>query len=152
MVWFVLTLVAAVATANPFCEVLLNREHQGEHELIMRAHGEYAGVYRYRVTDGAAHVTGIFMHPDHKGKRLSGAFIGHMLERHPEIKKVGALLVMDNLYATNLIWVKKPITQKQCIRAANNSPFAKSFARYGFKITKCRWEPSVHFLEVEASL
>ncbi len=145
------SLLLREALANPFCQVLLNREERGEAELAMTVRGIHAGLFRYRMVGETSNVTGMFMQESFKGKRLSGAFIHAMLLRNPEIKTVKALMVMDNLAASGLMWVKRAITPEECIKASGRTPFAKSFTRFGFKLSKCYWNESIHYLEIEMS-
>ena len=152
--FYILTLAVRVwAEEPPFCEILLNREHLGEAELSMTVRGIHAGLFRYRMTNETqANVTGIFMQESFKRKHLSGAFIHAMLLRNPEIKSVKGLMVMDNYSASGLYWVKRPITEDECFRAASATPFAKAFKRFGFQLSKCYWKSDIHYLEIEVSL
>ncbi len=137
------------AQAAPLCEVLLNRESDGESELVMRKDGELAGLYRYRMIEEQAYVTGIFMQESHKRQGLSSEFVSVMLERNPETKSVKALLVLDNLAATGLVFVRRAITDEECVKAVGNSPFVKVFTRFGFTVSECRWDDQSLFLEIE---
>jgi len=151
--FFILMLLSVVAKADDrICQVLLEREQNNESELVMRIGSDKAGIYRYRlIGEERAYVTGMFMNPMYKGKHLSKVFVYAMLQRHPKIKTVGALLVIDNLAASGLLFAPRNITQEQCIYGASQTPFAKAFAHYGFRINKCRWNPDTAYLQVEAT-
>lgn len=134
------------------CQVLLNREHDGEYELVMRKHGVFAGLYRYRmISPTEAGVTGMFMEEDFKRQNLSGVFVHSMLLRDPNIKKIKALMVMDNLAASGLVWVKRTITDEECAKAVQMTPFVKTFSKYGFSLSNCYWDKLSHYLEIEMS-
>lgn len=137
-------------TTSSACQVLLERQQGNESELVMRVGTDRAGTYRYRlVNDERAYVTGMFMNPMYKGKHLSKVFVYAMLMRHPKIKTVGALLVIDNLRASGLLFAPKNVTQEQCIYGASQTPFARAFAHYGFKVMACKWNPLTTYLQVE---
>jgi len=132
------------------CAIMLNREHRGEYELVMHNYGRYAGLYRYRmVSETEANVTGMFMEEWAKGRRLSGAFVHAMLLRDPGIKKVGALMVMDNLASSGLTYVNRKITSEECFKAARRTAFAHTFARFGFDVTDCYYNPDINYLEIK---
>lgn len=149
--FFLLMLIASAAKAAP-CEILLNRFHRGESELMMRLDGEKAGVLRYRmVAPEEAVITGMFIEDFAKGRKLSTALVHAMFLRNPEIKKVGALLVLTNLSASGLVWVKHKITDEACAAAVLKTPFVKTFKHFGFNVSSCYFDPVISFLEVEVS-
>lgn len=150
--FYLLTLAIQVHAEEPICQVLLGRRQGEESELVLRMNGVKGGVLRYRmVAPTEAVVTGMYMDDPARGRKLSSALIHGMLLRNPEINKVGALLVMTNLAASGLIWVKQRISQSDCFDAVSKTPFVKSFKHFGFKVSDCYFDPIISFLEVEVS-
>lgn len=157
---FLLFLISGFRTANAHdgdipparCQVLLSRVMNNEAEFKMSVQDRVAGFYRYRMTGQTeASITGMLIFEEFKRKHLSGAFVYAMLQRSPEIETVKTLLVLDNFAASGLFYVKRRITFEECVRAVSQTPFVKTFARFGFKVSECSYNPETYFLEVSVS-
>ncbi len=148
-VFYLLTLAVRVYAQDSACVIALAREHRGEVEFSMHVRGTFAGLYRYRMTGAReASVTGMFMQKGFAGKKLSSAFVHAMLLRNPEIETVGALMVMDNLAASGLAFAREDITNVQCFEAIRKTPFYKTFSRFGFGLTDCKFKAGIGYLEI----
>lgn len=156
---FLLFLIVGIRSAGAHageiparCQVLLSRVMNNEAEFKMRVQDRVAGFYRYRMTgETEASITGMLIFEEFKRRHLSGAFVYAMLQRSPEIETVKSLLVLDNFAASGLFYVKRRITFEECVRAVSQTPFVKTFARFGFNVSECTYNPDTYFLEVSMS-
>ena len=142
------------ADATPLCRVALSRLtietdqlKPNEWQLIFKQDGIPAGVYKYKLDGNSAEVS-TFTLEGHRGQGYSKLFAREMLRREPEIREVTGTLVMDNLAATGLVWIKREITEDECVRAIQNTPFVKTFAGLGFTVSDCYFRLRTKYLRV----
>lgn len=151
MILLIFALIQSALAIPPQCEVYLSRVKDAEAELSIKSQGFKFGHLRYRTFDTDAIITSVYINETFRGQGASTALMYGMLQRSPEIKKIEALLVMTNLEASGLKYVRKKITDAECRDAASRAPLVRSLSHLGFKLSKCYFNPEVVFLEVEMS-